>query len=388
MKSGYTTFKTLQIGRAWFPELPGGLDRVYYQLMSQFRLHGVNAQGLVVGSQDVFATSGGRVVPFAPAAASLIRRLHTAREATYEAIIRGRPQIIGAHFALFALPALDLFRDIPLVIHFHGPWAAELAFEANPNAGQLLKRYLAHLIECRVYRKAVRFIVLSEAFSDVLARTYGVPENLISVIPGGVDLASFAAGESKLEARRLLHIDIHRPLIISIRRLARRMGLGVLLDAMLEVRHRFPESLLLIGGKGPLERELQQQIDKNGLADNVRLLGFVSEEDLRLLYRAADFTVIPSMSLEGFGLTSLESLASGTPVLVTPIGGLPEIVRGLSRELILPGISKTDIADGIVGALGGTRTLPSKSECTAYVHKTFSWDKMGEAVVSLYRALL
>ena len=61
----------------------------------------------------------------------------------------------------------------------------------------------------------------------------------------------------------------------------------------------------------------------------MRLLGFVAEEDLPWLYRACDISIVPSVALEGFGLPTIESLAAGTPVLVTPIGGLPETVSEL-----------------------------------------------------------
>ena len=63
--------------------------------------------------------------------------------------------------------------------------------------------------------------------------------------------------------------------------------------------------------------------------------------------------MVPTVALEGFGLITVESLSAGTPVLVTPVGGLPEAVAGLSQDLVLPSTGANAIADGIDGALSG-----------------------------------
>ena len=107
------------------------------------------------------------------------------------------------------------------------------------------------------------------------------------------------------------------------------MGLENLIDAMEQVKACCPDVLLLLGGTGSIANDLQSQIKERGLEQNVRRLGRVSEADLPLAYRAADddrAIAVPG----GFGLVTLESLASGTPALVTPIGGLPEVI---SRSL-------------------------------------------------------
>ena len=77
-----------------------------------------------------------------------------------------------------------------------------------------------------------------------------------------------------------------------------------------------------------------------GLQDHVRLLGHVPEADLPLAYRAADLTVMPTASLEGFGLSVIESLAAGTPVLATPVGGMLDILPPLGEQLVLEGAGR------------------------------------------------
>ena len=71
---------------------------------------------------------------------------------------------------------------------------------------------------------------------------------------------------------------------------------------------------------------------------------------LPLAYRAADLTVVPTVALEGFGLIAVESLAAGTPVLVTPVGGLPEVVAALSPALVLAATGSAPLADAVIRA--------------------------------------
>jgi glycosyltransferase involved in cell wall biosynthesis len=162
------------------------------------------------------------------------------------------------------------------------------------------------------------------------------------------------------------------------------MGLEELIAAIALVRSHFPEVLLLIAGKGPLGDPLRARVSELGLQANVRLMGFVSDERLPLLYRAATFSIVPTVALEGFGLTVVESLAAGTPVLVTPVGGLPEVLSRLSPQLVLPGTAPTALADGLLSALSGRLPLPSADECQSYVRAHFDWSVVAAQVRDVY----
>jgi glycogen synthase len=139
------------------------------------------------------------------------------------------------------------------------------------------------------------------------------------------------------------------------------------------LRERVPTALVLIAGQGPLAGELQTLIHRAGLEDHCRLVGFISEDDLPFAYRAADVTVVPSVALEGYGLIVPESLAAGTPVLVTPVGGLPETVEGLAPQLVLAEPSAPAIAAGLAAALTGAVPLPSAEACAAYARRRNDW---------------
>ena len=374
--------QTLQIGMGWFPEQAGGLNRVYYHLMEALPQAGVGVRGLVAGSATVAAQTEGRVAAFAPGAASLPVRWRQVRRHAVQ--ILEECTLMATHFALYAAPLGRHLRDAPLVVHFHGPWAHEGIIEGHSS----LRTRAKLLIERFVYGQAGRFIVLSEAFRDLLHRTYGVPLEDIRIVPGGVDTQRFATGLTRAQARQRLGWPQDRPLVLTVRRLQRRMGLENLVTAMKTVRGMVPDALLMIAGKGPLTAALKARIDTLDLHEHARLLGFVPDADLPLAYRAADLTVVPTVALEGFGLVTVESLAAGTPVLVTPVGGLPEIVRGLSPGLVLPGYAAAALADGLAAALRQAFPLPDAAACQAYAQAHYAWPVIAQRIRAVYEEVL
>jgi glycosyltransferase involved in cell wall biosynthesis len=375
-----SSIKSLQIGMHWFPERAGGLDRMYYSLIGALPGAGVAVRGVVAGSPRVAADTNGAIQGFGPAGQSLPMRLMAARRALRREMQTQRPDVISSHFALYTFPGLDVMRGIPQVSHFQGPWADESHVEGADSFGQRAKHYL----EQTVYARSSRLIVLSDAFGKILTTRYGIPPERIRVVPGCVNVDQFNLPLTQNEARLKLQLPLGRPIVLAVRRLVRRMGLEDLIDAVKIVKRREPEVLLLIAGKGRLEGELQMRIDEAGLTDNVKLLGFVPDQHLAALYRAATISVVPTVALEGFGLITVESLASGTPVLVTPVGGLPEAVAGLSPDLVLPSTGANAIADGLAQALDGSLKLPDADACRAYARAHFDNPVIAKRVAAVY----
>lgn len=351
----------------WFPEQPGGLNRVYYDLLHSLPMVGVECRGVITGGAAVEGPPGSVIKVAAPLDAGLVTRCLSLRRGVREVLAQESIDLVAAHFALYAAAVVASVPPRPLVVHFHGPWALESEREgASP-----LSVKLKHALERHVYKQAARYIVLSKAFRDVLAESYKVDASKIRIVPGQVDTDRFNASMSRREARQALGWPLDRPIIVAVRRLVKRMGLEELIAAMVAVRQAVPDALLHIAGKGPLMGDLQTQIDQNGLGDHVRLLGYVSDDDLPRLYRAADLSVVPTASLEGFGLIAAESLAAGTPVLVTPVGGLPEVVADLSPSLVMKSTTAADIADSVSAALKGSLGLPTEEQCRAYAVSRF-----------------
>ncbi len=406
---GLSTIRTLQLGMSWFAERPGGLDRYYCELLNHLPAVGVVSRGLVVGTSRVAELTHGMVRAVAPPDAKLWTRWAAMRREVAGEVARGGAaggaavgtpgrvpggavgeghlDLIVSHHALYTFPVLEaggVTGHLPMVVHFHGPYAAESSVERSRRLATAVK----HWMERRTYARAVRCIVLSEAFATILHESYGVPRERIAVIPGGVDAGRFDPVETRRQARERLGWPVDRPIVLTVRRLFRRMGLENLIEAVAAVRQRVPDVLVMIAGKGWLEGELRQKIKSMGLSDHVRLLGFVPDADLPVAYRAADLTVVPTVSLEGFGLTTVESMAAGTPAMVTPVGGLPEVVGGLSKNLILADASPAAITTGLAGYFTGGLKLPKGQECQAFVRENFDWPGVAARVRSIYEEAL
>ena len=335
---------------------------------------------MVVGSPSITQTTRGQIVAFAVANTPMLKRLRGARRTALRQIDQGEIDLIVSHFALYALPIALRLRAIPMVVHFHGPWAGESDVEGAAGLNARLKK----VIEKIVYSRAKRILVLSRSFERELVRRYGVAEELVRVVPGGTDLERFNTRLSRIEARRRLGWPTDRPLLLAVRRLVRRTGLENLIDAARLLVTRQPDLLVLIGGSGPLSGDLQRRIREYGLDANVRMLGRIDDADLPLAYRAANMTVVPSQYLEGFGLITLESLAAGTPVFVTPVGGLPETVMPFAPQCVFEGTSSAEIAAALGEALRGQRLLPTQEACRNYAASRFSWARVAETVRGVY----
>lgn len=367
------------------PEEKGnGLDRVFYALSRNLPEAGVDVRGLVVGSSNVAHDSANAVQSFAAKDESLRRRIGSLRATLRDELANNDFDLIASHFALFTYPILKLIKDYPLVVHFHGPWSAESHAEGEGRLAVKAKWAL----ERTVYKGANRFIVLSDAFRDLLIRQYKIDPNKIRKVQGGVQADRFDTGCSLMEARERLDWPTDRPIVFVVRRLARRMGLENLIAAMVQVRQQNPDALLHIAGSGPIRAELEDRIRAADLQGHVKLLGFVPDEDLPLAYRAANFSIVPTVSLEGFGLITVESMAAGTPVMVTNVGGLPETVRDLSEDLIMPDSEVKTLATYVLDALSGRLTLPSSEECQAYVRSRFDWPVIARQVRDVYEEVI
>jgi glycosyltransferase involved in cell wall biosynthesis len=287
--------------------------------------------------------------------------------------------VLASHFALYALPVLQRNSKLAHVVHFHGPWAQESSLNDQGMLSVLARKALEHV----VYQSADAFITLSNAFRDVLIAKYGVESSKVHVIPGAVETSQFQPAD-RVSARDLLGWPQEQRIILSIRRLVGRMGLQALIVAFASIAPMYPDVSLFIGGKGPLEDALRAEIRSLRLEKRIRMLGFVRESLLPTHYQAANVSIVPSQSLEGFGLTTVESLACGTPVLVTPVGGLAEVVGPLARSCVLSGWSPDQIAEGLDAYLGGKMPVPAADDCVAYVKKRFIWETVAKNVLAIY----
>ncbi|MBP8980265.1 MAG: glycosyltransferase family 4 protein [Syntrophobacterales bacterium] len=251
------------------------------------------------------------------------------------------------------------------------------------------------VIERGVLSSADKIVVLSAFTREKLQNTYGLRDDHIVVIPGGVDLERFHPAEPPRRGaiRRRLGIPAEGPVLLTVRNLVPRMGLENLLTAMKEIAAAVPQSTLVIGGAGPLRETLTKRRDDLGLHGCVIFPGFIPEDDLPDYYRAADLFVLPTVELEGFGLVTLEALASGTPVLGTPVGGTREILSALGGDWLFRDTSPAALAELIIPKVRKLTAHPDHGEaircrCREFVESNYSWEKNVATLACLFTKLL
>jgi glycosyltransferase involved in cell wall biosynthesis len=267
-------------------------------------------------------------------------------------------------------PAADL---VPRVYWFISPWAAEWKV-SNPGAhfvSRIFNTSFRNRSEDLALQRSSAVFVESEFIRrELKAHHRKIPDKKVTLIPGAVDLSRFRPDGSRDKNRDRFGIG-PGPVALTVRRLVERMGIDLLIRAAAEV----PGLQVVIGGDGPLRAELE------ALAASLRVpakfLGYVKEDDLPSLYRAADLFVLPTRALEGFGLVAIEAMACGTPAMGTPVGAIPEVLGPL--KLVFDDATPQAIAGGIRrflaeadGALG--------ERCRAHVAAHYDWSKVIERV--------
>ena len=239
---------------------------------------------------------------------------------------------------------------------------------------------LRRQIEHSVLLSAKRTIVLSDFTRDKLVATYGMDREHVLIIPGGVDIERFHPCSNRETIRKRLRLPPDRFILLTVRNLVPRMGLENLIDAMRSVVNAIPEICLVVGGTGPLKSSLVKRRDDMGLHDHVLFTGFIPETDLPDYYRAADIFVLPTIELEGFGLVTLEALASGTPVLGTPIGGTQEILGRLDTKYLFRDVHPDALAELIIETSRSFIEHPEEwqkvsLQCRQFVEQHYTWER-------------
>lgn len=298
-------------------------------------------------------------------------------------------------FSAFAVMRSDSCKNIRKVYTCHS-----LAFEeyasrnAKPNSFAKKIVHSFHLgsrrwIEKKVLNKSDLIVVLSRYTRDKLLDIYGVPDEKIAIIPGGIDLVRFHPPADKRAIRERLHLPQKKTILLTVRNLVPRMGIENLIRAMQEIVKSVPDIYLIIGGAGPLKDDLAMLSRRLNLDHYIHFTGFIPEDALPEYYQAADIFVLPTIELEGFGLVTLEALASGTPVLGTPVGGTQEILSRFDSRFLFKDISHESISRLIIEMCHEYRNHPDQWQfdsrrCRQFTEKYYSWETNVAATEALF----
>jgi glycosyltransferase involved in cell wall biosynthesis len=119
------------------------------------------------------------------------------------------------------------------------------------------------------------------------------------------------------------------------------------------------------------------------------MIGFVADEDLATLYASADLFVLPTLTLEGFGLVTVEALACGTPVIGTPVGATPEILTLLDPRLVAADTTPTGLTNAVIGFLHGSWSQHlTPDRVSKFVHERYDWNTHVDRTEQIYSELL
>lgn len=214
------------------------------------------------------------------------------------------------------------FCPMPSVVTIH-----DLAYLTHPQ--EFKKRDLNQLKSWTRYsvKKADRVIAVSKNTKKDLEKFYDVKPDKITVVYNGFDNNRFHQHLSKTKIKKTLSIyNISGDYLVFLGTLQPRKNVTSLIKAMPKITKEHPNvKLVVIGKKGWLYSEIFSLVEKLNLKDQVIFTGFVPDEDVPYLLTGAQLFVLPSL-YEGFGITVLEAMAVGTPVMASHVSSLPEVV--------------------------------------------------------------
>jgi len=259
----------------------------------------------------------------------------------------------------------------------------DLSFLHFPERFPALQRLYLQTQTRRSCRGARRVVTISQSGRDDVHRHFGVPLQRIDVVQPGVDerFRPYEANEvaefrerQQLPDQFLLHVGTLQP----------RKNIPTLIDALARLdRPQLP--LVLVGGKGWQYEEIFAHIAALGLNKQVRLTGYVSDEELPLWYNAASVLVFPSV-YEGFGLPIVQALACGTPVIAADTSSIPEATG--DAALLFPPQDVAVLVKHLLTVLDNReQTATMRERGLAHVSQ-FTWKKAGERMAQAFLSAL
>jgi glycosyltransferase involved in cell wall biosynthesis len=294
----------------------------------------------------------------------------------------GTFDVLLAHGASTALGVRRAGLPAPVVLVYHASLPHELRFmRSRLPWGQ--RRFMAYvnepiavMLEKAAVTQCARILILSEYSRSLLMADHPDQEDKVRAVSGGVETSAFAPADGMQAARSRLGLEPARRLLVTVRRAEPRMGIEQLLRAV-RILPADDVSVAIVGG-GMLTNELRNLGSALGLDGRVTFVGQVPEDELPDWYRAADLFVLPTVAYEGFGMATVEALASGTPVVGTPAGATPELLEPLDPRLVAGGSDADSLAVAIQGALAFVDD-EFRKRCRDYAVARFGWEQVTRA---------
>ena len=292
----------------------------------------------------------------------------------------GKFDVIHAHDWLVAYSAKSIKEsyNIPLISTIH-------ATESGRNSGihDETQRYINDSEWMLTYESS-EVIVNSNYMKNEVQRLFGLPYDKINVIPNGVNLQLFSNVNVDYDFRRQYAMD-NEKIILYVGRLVYEKGIQNLIAAMPKVLDKYHDSKLIICGRGGMIDELREQVKYLGIENKVYFAGYCDSKKMQKMYKCADVAVFPS-TYEPFGIVAIESMLSGTPTIVSDVGGLNEIVEhGVTGMKSYAG-NANSIADSVLALLFDPKLCANISQnAIKKVKENYNWAKITDNTYYVYQ---
>ena len=269
--------------------------------------------------------------------------------------------------------------DVPLVVSLHG----SDVFVAEMNS-------FARRAACFAFRKAGWVTACSE---DLRRRAIdlGVNPERLTVVPYGVDDVRFKPDPATRDRVRASHnLDDNDHVVVAAGRLVWKKGFTYLIEAVGLLASRWPTLTLVIAGSGDLEDELRDQAAGLGIGTRVKFEGAVTQPQVAEWLAAADVAVVPSVrddagNVDGLPNIVLEALVSGTPVVATPVGGIPTVAVDGETALVVPESDAAALARAIERLLAEPdRSRAIGRSARDRIRRTHDWPRVAERFEDTY----
>ena len=294
--------------------------------------------------------------------------------------------VVHSHYWLSAWVGQRLAQGlgIPHAVTFHTLALIKMqsrAGETEPEEREQVEREAMHTAD--------RIVAFSGHERDSMARLYGADPAKVMLAPCGVDLGKFRPMDQG-EVRRKLGLNGERVLLF-VGRVEPLKGLDLLVETAAQLEPGEDNVRMMVvggGGQGEPEtdrvRRLAEERQVNGFMDFV---GRVDHDELPLYYNAADVCVVPSY-YESFGLVALESMACGTPVVASRVGGLPTLVHHGHTGFLKPWRCPEAFANSVEMLLSSSRLLQSMGSAARRRAEMMGWSNVADMISEDYRALI
>jgi glycosyltransferase involved in cell wall biosynthesis len=238
--------------------------------------------------------------------------------------------------------------------------------------------FVVPLLEKRSIECSDLVISVSNFTKNQILDYYKTDSNKVHVVYNGIDLRKFNFSREELEGTRNQLNIRKKPVILFVGRVNDpRKGLKFLLKAFKNVLEKTDATLVIVG-KGD-QTEARSLSDSLNISQNLIFTGFVDERQLKMCYLLCDIYVCPS-KLEGFGLTLVEAMVAGKPIIATRVGAIPEII-GDYGILVNPE-DEIELSNAILNVIHNSANMSCRSKFE--VINKFSWDKAADTLTSIY----